>query len=69
MFKLLHILAHGVAAHPDCVADGGVACVALISFAVLYVEQIPIDDDRSCRQPKLIDTIRQRKIIFCGFAM
>ena len=39
MFKLLHILAHGVAAHPDCVADGGVACVALIRLAVLYVSR------------------------------
>ena len=48
-FKLLHILAHCVATHPNCIADGCVACVTLIRLAVLYVEQIPIDDDRSCR--------------------
>ena len=69
LFKLLHVLTHGVAAHPDCIADGRVACVALISFAVLYVEQITVDDDRSCRQPKLVDTIRQREIIFREFSM
>ena len=69
MFKLLHILAHSVAAHPDCIADGRVARVTLISFAVLYVKQITVDGNRSSRKPKLIDYIRQRKIIFCGFAM
>lgn len=68
-FKLLHILAHGVAAHTDCIADGGIACVALIRLAVFYVEQITVDDDCSRRQPKLVDTIRQRKIIFRRFAM
>ena len=45
--KLLHVLAHSVAAHPDCVADGGIACVTLIRLAVFYVEQITVDDDRS----------------------
>ena len=69
LFKLLHVLTHGVAAHTDCIADGGIACVALIRLAVFYVEQITVDDDCSRRQPKLVDTIRQREIIFCGFAM
>ena len=63
--KLLHILAHSVAAHPDCVADSGIACMTLISFTVLYVKQITVDGNRSSRQPKLIDYIRQRKIILC----
>ena len=49
MFKLLHILAHSVAAHPNCIADGRVARVALISFAVLYVKQITVDGNRSSR--------------------
>ena len=47
-FKLLHKLAHCVATHPNCIADGCVACMTLIRLAVLYVEQITIDDDRSC---------------------
>ena len=68
-FKFLHVLTHGVAAHPDCIAYGCIACVTLIRLAVFYVEQIPIDGNRSSREPKLVDTIRQRKIIFRGFAM
>ena len=48
LFKLLHVLTHGIAAHPDRIADGGIACMTLIRLAVLYVEQITIDDDRSC---------------------
>ena len=68
-FKLLHIFAHSVSAQPDRVADGGIACMTLISFAVLYVKQITVDGNRSSRQPKLIDYIRQRKIIFRGFSM
>ncbi len=68
-FKLLHILAHCVATHPNCIADGCVACMTLIRLAVLYVEQITVDGNCSCRQSKLVDTIRQRKIIFCRFSM
>ena len=68
-FKLLHILAHCVATHPNCIADGCVACMTLIRLTVFYVEQITVDDDRSRRQPKLVDTIRQRKIIFHWFGM
>ena len=45
--KLLYILAHGVAAHPDCIADGRVARMTLISFAVLYVKQITVDGNCS----------------------
>ena len=67
--KLLYILAHCVAAHPDCIADGGIARMTLIRLAVLYVEQITVDGNCSCRQSKLVDTIRQRKIIFRGFSM
>ena len=35
-FKLLHILVHCVAAHPDCIADGCIACMALIRLTVFY---------------------------------
>ena len=45
--KLLHILAHSVAAHTDCIADGRVARVTLIRLAVLYVKQITVDGNRS----------------------
>lgn len=65
-FKFLYVLTHCIAAHPDSIADGGIACVTLISFAVFYVEQITVDGNRSSRQSKLVDTIRQRKIIFRG---
>ena len=68
-FKLLHVLTHSVAAHPNCIAYGCIACVTLIRLTVFYVKQITVDGNCSSRQPKLVDTIRQRKIIFCGFAM
>ena len=48
-FKLLHILAYGIAAHTDCVADGCVACMTLIRLAVFYVEKITVDSNRVSR--------------------
>ena len=41
-YKLLHVLTHRVATHPNCVAYGCIACMTLIRLAVFYVEQITV---------------------------
>ena len=46
-YKLLHVLTHRVATHPNCVAYGCIACMTLIRLAVFYVEQITVDGNCS----------------------
>ena len=61
--KLEDVLLDRVRTHANCLSNCFVAGIALISFAVLAVEQVRIDGDFSRTQIETEDIIWQRKIL------
>ena len=62
--KFKDVLLYCVRTHANCLPNCFVAGIALISFAVLAVEQVRIDSDFSRTQIETEDLIWQRKILF-----
>ena len=61
--KLEDVLLYRICTHANCLPNCFVAGIALISFAVLAVEQVRIDGDFSRTQIETEDIIWQRKIL------
>ena len=65
--KCGNIFLNGVNAHTNCTANGFIAGIVLISFAVFAVEQVGVDGDFSGRQVEKENHILQREIVFICF--
>ena len=62
--KFKDVLLYCVRTHANCLSNCFVAGIALISFAVLAVEQVRIDGDFSRTQIETEDFVWQREIVF-----
>ena len=55
--KFINVLLHSVRTHTNCLTDGLVAGITLISFAIFAVEQVRVDSDFSVAQIETEDLI------------
>ena len=62
--KFKDVLLYCVRTHTNCLTNSFVAGIALISIAVLAVEQVRIDGDFSGTQIETEDFVWQREIVF-----
>ena len=64
LLQTLYMLRYRLFAQPNCIADGVVAGIALMSHSVLTAEQIGIDHNFSVAQAETENLIGQREVVF-----
>ena len=67
--KCGNIFLNGVRTHTNCLTNGFVAGIALISFSIFAVEQVRVDRDFTGTQVEGEDHIWQRKIVLYASLM
>ena len=69
LLQATHILAHGVLAHTQCLADGLVAGIALVGFSVLDAQQIAVDGDLRVAETDVKNFVWNLEIVFVGISL